>query len=276
MNEKSLHNIEIIQKKVQYHPDPTLIFNHLCHKKHSTLLLETAEINKKNAIESIIIIDSAIRISAQDNIVELYAFTVNGIAVLSAIKKILPPHIKKLDQNNRLNLIFPAMESDIDEDKRLFSLSVFDTFRLMIKTFKNKDKIAKAMFFGGLFSYDLISHFESIPILERTQKCPDFCFYLAETILVLDHPQNIAKIQSSLFIDNASEKKRIQERIKNIEQELNTTFISIPTIHLSNIQLTSNINDIQYSIIIKKLQKLIHQGEIFQVVPSRKFFSSLY
>ncbi|CAI6375801.1 unnamed protein product [Macrosiphum euphorbiae] len=35
------------------------------------------------------------------------------------------------------------------------------------------------------------------------------------------------------------------------------------------------MSDLQYSSIIKKLQKLIQKGEIFQVVPSRKFFLTL-
>ncbi|MDE5285078.1 MAG: anthranilate synthase component I, partial [Candidatus Blochmannia sp. A2] len=68
--------------------------------------------------------------------------------------------------------------------KKLLSLSVFDAFRLIFKRFSNIKEKSKAIFFGGLFSYDLISNFELIPRLRSTQKCPDFCFYLAETILV--------------------------------------------------------------------------------------------
>ncbi|CAL4326043.1 anthranilate synthase component 1 [Buchnera aphidicola] len=272
MNQKNMHEIDIMQKQVQYHSDPTMIFNHLCQGQTSTLLLETAEINKKNAIESIMIIDSAVRISAQDNTVELKALTENGLAVLLALKKTSIKNVKKSEKNNNLYFTFPEMNKNLDEDKRIFSLSVFDAFRLIIKSFQNTKKISKAMFFGGLFSYDLISQFESIPTFTRTQKCPDFCFYLSESILILDHQKKTAIIQNALFTKNIDEKKRIQIRTKTIETELNQTLLSISHTHAKNITVTSNMSDVKYSNIISKLQQLIHQGEIFQVVPSRKFY----
>jgi anthranilate/para-aminobenzoate synthase component I len=44
----------------------------------------------------------------------------------------------------------------------------------------------EAMFFGGLFAYDLVAGFENLPPLESDTACPDYCFYLAETLLVID------------------------------------------------------------------------------------------
>ncbi|SQI24324.1 Anthranilate synthase component 1 [Salmonella enterica subsp. arizonae] len=43
------------------------------------------------------------------------------------------------------------------------------------------------MFFGGLFAYDLVAGFEALPHLEADNNCPDYCFYLAETMMVIDH-----------------------------------------------------------------------------------------
>jgi anthranilate synthase component 1 len=45
----------------------------------------------------------------------------------------------------------------------------------------------EAMFFGGLFAYDLVAGFEDLPPLQSDTACPDYCFYLAETLLVIDH-----------------------------------------------------------------------------------------
>ncbi len=53
------------------------------------------------------------------------------------------------------------------------------------------------MFFGGLFSCDLVA-FEDLPQLSAENNCPDFCFYLAETLMVIDH-QKSTRIQASLF-----------------------------------------------------------------------------
>jgi anthranilate synthase component I len=269
---KSSYQIEIIQKKAPYHPDPTMIFNHLCESRSETLLLETAEINKKKDLESIMIIDSAIRISSENNSVKLTPLSINGMEILLVLKEIIPKKIKIYEEKKNTILVFPQIEKDLDEDKKLFSLSVFDAFRLIIKTFENREKKSKAMFFGGLFSYDLISVFESLPKLKGNQKCSNFCFYLAETLLVLDHQKKTCLIQNSLFTKNTKEKKRIEERSVEIKQKLNQKLNSIPKIKIKDINLTSNMNNFEYGSIIKKLQKLIQKGEIFQVVPSRKFY----
>jgi len=128
------------------------------------------------------------------------------------------------------------------------------------------------MFFGGLFSYDIISNFESLPMLKRKQKCPDFCFYLAETLLVLDHQKKTSLIQSSLFIDDINEKNRIKNRSFEIEKKLKEKLNPISNKKIKDIKLTSNLSDQKYCSIIKKLKYSIQRGEIFQVVPSRKFY----
>lgn len=248
------------------------MFNHLCGSRAETLLLETAEVNKKNALESIIIIDTAVRISSENNSVQLTALSVNGSEILSMLKKTLHKNIKISEKNNSIHLTFPPVEKNLDEDKRIFSLSVFDSFRLMIKIFEKTETNNKAMFFGGLFSYDLIANFESLPHLEKKQQCPDFCFYLAETLLVLDHQQKTCLIQNSLFTKNFSEKTRIQKRSEETQKKLNQKLNTIPTNEIKNIKLTSNMSDAKYCSIIKTLQNLIQTGEIFQIVPSRKFF----
>jgi len=270
--ETSQNQIEIIQTKARYQPDPTMIFNHLCGLKSETLLLETAEVNKKTNLESIMIIDSAVRISVRDYLVELVPLSENGTIVLSILKKKLHKSINISEKNKNIYLIFPPLEKNIDEDKKIFSLSIFDVFRSIIKIFKNKKKISKGIFFGGLFSYDLITNFESLPNLERKQKCPDLCFYLSETLLVLDHQKKTCLIQNTLFNKNLNEKIRLKARANEIEKKLKQTLNPIPKNKIKNTELTSNMTDLEYSSIIKKLQILIQKGEIFQVVPSRKFF----
>lgn len=50
------------------------------------------------------------------------------------------------------------------------------------------------MFFGGLFAYDTVAGFEDLPSLESDTACPDYCFYLAETLLVIDHQTKNTRI----------------------------------------------------------------------------------
>jgi len=269
----SPYEIKIIQKQAKYHSDPTIIFNHLCRHKPSTLLLETAEINKKKDLESIMIIDSALRISSEKkNVVTLTALSQNGQKILENFRKNIFKEIKILEIGKNIQMIFSNIDKNLDEDKKIFKMSVFDAFRLIIKMFKNTQKRQKAIFFGGLFSYDLITYFESVPDIKTTQKCPNFCFYLAETLLILDHQTKKCVIQSSVFAQDIKEENRIEKRTQEIQKKLEKKISSIPTNQIKNIHLTSNMSDEEYSSIIKKLKILIQKGEIFQVVPSRKFF----
>lgn len=64
------------------------------------------------------------------------------------------------------------------------------------------------MFFGGLFAYDTVAGFEDLPQLQSDTTCPDYCFYLAETLLVIDHQTKHTRIQASLFTPLESEKQR--------------------------------------------------------------------
>nr|Q44697.1 RecName: Full=Anthranilate synthase component 1; Short=AS; Short=ASI [Buchnera aphidicola (Diuraphis noxia)]AAB02275.1 anthranilate synthase large subunit [Buchnera aphidicola] len=272
--EKKPYEIKIIQKKAKYHPDPTIVFNHICGSQKQTLLLETAEINKKNDLESIMIIDAALRISSERNhSVQLTALSKNGENILSILKSNLKQKVQMFIQDTSIRLEFPHFQKNLDEDKKIFSLSIFDTFRFIMKFFKNRNKVQKAMFFGGLFSYDLISNFELLPKLKKTQKCPHFCFYLAETLLIVDHQKKTCLIQNSLFTKNSHEQMRVEKRGREIQKKLEASLNSIPVRQeVKNSMLTANMSDEQYCSIIKKLQILIRKGEIFQVVPSRKFF----
>jgi anthranilate synthase component 1 len=94
-------------------------------------------------------------------------------------------------QPNSRILTFPPVSALLDEDARLCSLSVFDAFRLLQELVTVPPDEREAMFFGGLFAYDLVAGFEDLPPLESDTACPDYCFYLAETLLVIDHQTKI-------------------------------------------------------------------------------------
>ncbi|XNM64634.1 hypothetical protein ACLK2H_07375 [Escherichia coli] len=67
----------------------------------------------------------------------------------------------------------------------------------------------EAMFFGGLFAYDLVAGFEDLPQLESDTACPDHRSHLAETLLVIDHQTKNTRIQASLFTPSDAEKDRL-------------------------------------------------------------------
>ena len=97
---------------------------------------------------------------------------------------------------------------------------MFDAFRLLQELVTVPANEREAMFFGGLFAYDLVAGFEDLPPLQSDTACPDYCFYLAETLLVIDQTKH-TRIQASLFTPLESEKQRLEQRLSQLRQQLN-------------------------------------------------------
>ncbi len=160
---------------------------------------ESADIDSKDDLKSLLLVDSALRITALGDTVTIQALSANGAALLELLDGALPSGIINQRQPNGRILTFPAVSALLDEDARLCSLSVFDAFRLLQELVSVPDNEREAMFFGGLFAYDLVAGFEDLPQLQSDTACPDYCFYLAETLLVIDHQTKHTRIQASLF-----------------------------------------------------------------------------
>lgn len=265
--------IEYFKTQVRYHTNPTEIFNQLCGQRYSTLLLESSEIRQKHNIESMMIIDSALRIVAYDTNVTMYALTKNGRNLFSLLERALPSAIKIIRTYNKIKLIFPNIKNTIDEDTRLKSVSIFDCLRSLLNIVQSPKDVSKAIFLGGLFSYDLISCFEPIPKLINHSQCPDYCFYLSEILLIFDHQKHTSELIGTLFHADISEKNRLKIRMRELKEKINhTTSHSIPYKTIQHMKLRCNQNDELYKKNICKIQRCIYQGEIFQAVPSRCFF----
>ncbi|ECO1250696.1 anthranilate synthase component 1, partial [Salmonella enterica subsp. enterica serovar Heidelberg] len=154
---------------------------------------------------------------------------------------------------------------------RLCSLSVFDAFRLLQGVVNIPTQEREAMFFGGLFAYDLVAGFEALPHLEAGNNCPDYCFYLAETLMVIDHQKKSTRIQASLFTASDREKQRLNARLAYLSQQLTQPAPPLPVTPVPDMRCECNQSDDAFGAVVRQLQKAIRAGEIFQVVPSRRF-----
>ncbi|CAL4324831.1 Anthranilate synthase component 1 [Buchnera aphidicola (Symydobius americanus)] len=263
--------IQTIILDASYRSNPAAAFYEICGQKKHTLLLESAEINKRKQLESMMIIDTAVRIMGFKKTVIFESFSKNGQYLLNRLSTILPKTVKFSFYKNKVKLVFPNFKKDLDEDKKIHSLSVFDSFRFIFQLIKSPLNQPKAVFFGGLFSYDLINNFESLPDLKSIHQCPDFCFYLSEVLLIIDHLKKNSILQGSIFYENDFEKLRIKKRLYNIYKKLNHSPILIPEKKVFPSPVTCNFSDMEYKHIVKNMKNYIKKGEVFQVVPSRKF-----
>ena len=80
--------IAVTTQPVPYHADTTAIFNTLCNHPN-TLLLDSAEIGSKNSLQSLILINAAVKISCLGHNVTFKALNANGKQVLKEIQPIL-------------------------------------------------------------------------------------------------------------------------------------------------------------------------------------------
>lgn len=263
--------LELLACDAVYREDPTLLFHQLCANRTATLLLESADIDSKNNLKSLLLVDSALRITASENSVTLQALSGNGANLLPLLDQALPAGVENSHQSDGRILRFPAANPLLDEDARLCALSVFDAFRLLQQLVTVPAHEREALFFGGLFAYDLATRFEALPALEKADPCPDYCFYLAETLLIIDHQQKRTRIQSSLFTPDNRERARLGQRVTQLRQQLNQPAAALIAQKVASMQCQCDQSDAAYGDVVRNMQKAIRAGEVFQVVPSRRF-----
>ncbi|MEE6079509.1 anthranilate synthase component I, partial [Avibacterium paragallinarum] len=240
--------LHVFLQEVGYHNDPTAVFATLCQDQKNTLLLESAEISSKNSLKSLLLINAALKISCLGQCVTFTALNDNGAALLPLIEQKLQPITQRLSlQHNQLITEFAPLSHNLDEDSKLQAPTIFDGLRCLTDLYKTSDT---PIFLGGLFAYDLVANFipiENITLQDDGLTCPDYVFYLAEQLLVLDHQQQQAQLHSFCFSENAlsavkQSAVQITQKLQKIEPHL--------TIQPASTEVSVNIEDEPFKDII--------------------------
>ncbi|MED6320212.1 MAG: anthranilate synthase component 1 [Pseudomonadota bacterium] len=216
--------VETIEQVGHYVDDPLAAFAHLCGNKNNALLLESAEIDSKDDLQSLLMVDAALRMECRDNRVEVKALTGNGASVLPLFVEHAPDglHIKERTDTS-ITLICDEADGELDEDSRLKAASVMDALRIVINKITPIRQHPHAIFLGGVFAYDMLAGFEKLPdVAEGENDCPDFVFYLAETLITVDHQTRETHLIGSVFSgqDVAQQYFAIAQRLEAIHQQL--------------------------------------------------------
>ena len=265
---------EELRKDTVYRADPLTLFHSLTKAHDNTMLLESAEINSKAGTKSELLVNSAVRFSCSGRTVTAEALTGNGLNAVKAIAANSPKEAACSLSGNVLTISYPAIPSGLDEDSRLKAVSVFDCLRTAVGKISCNDH--DDLILGGCFSYDLIASFEKLPeIRNSSNTCPDYCFYLPETTVHVDHISRTAEIRGFLFSgeNEDAEKARIEKRIAEIDAACRSgeDRAADPDDGKFVPELRVNLSDGEFCRIVEKLKGNIRRGDIFQVVPSRIF-----
>ena len=275
---EQIGKVETLLVKADYVADPLHAYQYLCQGKANNLLLESAEIDSKDNLKSLLLIDAAVKLVCEGEQVTCQALTQNGRAILPLFDQYCPAGVAHhLDSDAGIvTLRFPAADGGLDEDSRLKAPAVFDALRIMLTKVVSIRQHPNAVFLGGAFAYDLLASFEQLPaVKDSANTCPDFVFYLAETLVLIDHQARQCDIIGSVFSGQnvGNNYFAISQRLEQIKHKL-ATIKAIPAIQqqpLSQADLQVNKSDEQYVKDVIELKEHILAGDIFQVVPSRIF-----
>ncbi|MEG3767371.1 anthranilate synthase component 1 [Alteromonas sp. 14N.309.X.WAT.G.H12] len=270
--------VETIEQTGVYLNDPLAAFTHLCANHSNALLLESAEIDSKDDLQSLLMVDAAMRIVCRGNQVTCSALTPNGESILPLFTEQLGDIAHITQQHTTLTMTFHTEDSSLDEDSRLKAASIFDGLRVLVKQIQPIRQHPHAVFLGGVFAYDLLATFEQLPdVPDGENDCPDYVFYLAETLLIVDHQTRQTQLVGSVFsgpnvaqsyFDVAQRLEHLQSKLKEIPSPPPLTLRQAAP-DVENVD-TDKSDDAFIEDVIS-LKSHILCGDIFQVVPSRTF-----
>ncbi len=260
-----------IQAESGYVLDPLALFYEISEDKSNTILLESLEVHTKAGNNSMLGISSALRISCLGQVVTVKILNENGKFAASKLKNVLPKEVTIADNENGFTITYPEVDANLDEDSRLKAITVIDALRKTL-TIEPTSGSKKDLMLSGVFGYDLISSVEKLPeVPVGSNSCPDYCFYLLDLLVNIDHKSKKSTITAITF--DESQVKAYSERVANLQAKLsNYKEVKRPDeISLSNEKVTTDISDADFRKIVENLKNNIKKGDIFQVVPSRTF-----
>jgi anthranilate synthase component 1 len=288
---QNITTVSTLTDNAKYQSDPLSVYQLLCHNKENNLLLESAEITQKHLLKSLLLTDAAVKIVCNGNTVTFTALTLNGQAALQFALAQLQSHAQlSLSEDQQiLTAIFNDIPTELDEKSRLMAINPFESLRLFNRL-ENSNNHHFAIFLGGAFAFDMIAMSEKLPDVPGGENtCPDFVYYLAETLVVIDHEVKSTEIIANIFsADSPSIQSQVQQqlttRVSDIKQQLSTditpehipSFVAVQSstqsINFTESQKVSvDISDEKFCETVEQLKENIRAGDIFQVVPSRTF-----
>lgn len=268
-----------ISQTVPYQADPLACYQHLAGQSHYSLLLESAEIDSKDNLKSLMLLDAALRIECNDQQVCIEALSDNGKLLLPFLRDKLQHRANLATAADNAGLIcrFERPDPLLDEDSKLIAANPFDVLRVLQHELFSHSSEPFAIFLGGVIGYDMVATVEQLPeVPAGANRCPDYLFYVAETLLVLDHQTQQSRLIGNIFCGEGAMANCfvVGNRLEQLSQMLAETLTTpkqSPVQQSSGADVQVDINDAAFMLQVEQLKENIVAGDVFQVVPSRCF-----
>ena len=252
-----------------YHPSPLEIYNGL-DNRDNTILLESAEIKTKMDTVSLLIPHVCVRIVANKNTVILTAKNDNGRNCLIHLQQVLTDFEPTYD-GTILTCTFTPIPPNMEEVSRIKHPNVLHVLRVIQNEFQH---VGKALFLTGVFSFDLLEICENIGhVPTGDNDCPNYVFYIAETVMRFDHSQKTMSITGVVFDG---------DNLDTIAHDVRISMNTLKAIKPNPLPLTpmpehppivnpTTLGDDAFCDQINICKDYINRGDAFQVVASRTF-----
>ena len=291
----------VLTRPVRYHADGGALLEHLTRagllrsaglptddgeaagvRPVDCVLLESADITTKASCTTVAVLEASARLTCWGGTVTAEALSTvdgegpgtDGLAALARLEERLSEHLADRSPG-RLTLALPTSADDdatIEERERLTALSTIEPLRVLAQAEVDHPHLPLE---AGAFAFDYLSTFESLPeVAQGANTCPDYLFYDARIILVVDHPT-----QEATLVGASVDAAELEQRLDALAAAINTAAdaaehspappeVAADSAVLHAVPTTSNAD---FEAVVETMRGYIADGDVYQVVPSRGF-----
>lgn len=303
----------VFTRPVKYHVDGGALLAHLAQlglvdtvqdgsRPTNTVLLESADIASKQHLTTIAVLAASAQITCTGDTVTLKALdTTDGPQALKAVAQCLSSAVTR-QSDSELVLHLPSVAEDsAEEHARLRERSTMEPLRILTDQVVAHPHLPLV---AGAVAFDYLGTYESLPsVADGANTCPDYLFFNARIILVVDHPTGSCQLVGASL--DAAQLSAQMDALEAAINELPAQAPSTPAEQAAPAQQTTpaasahqqaatpeaqaepaastqqtaedtitaypTMSDADFCELVAKMQQHIAIGDAYQVVPSRGF-----
>lgn len=302
----------VFTRPVKYHADGGALLAHLAQlglvdtvqdgsRPTNTVLLESADIASKQHLTTIAVLAASAQITCTGDTVTLKALdTTDGPQALKAVAQQLSSAVTR-QSDSELVLHLPSVAEDsAEEHARLRERSTMEPLRILTDQVVAHPHLPLV---AGAVAFDYLGTYESLPsVADGANTCPDYLFFNARIILVVDHPTGSCQLVGASL--DAAQLSAQMDALEAAINELPAQAPSAPAEQAAPAQQTTpasahqqaaspeaqataaasaqqaaedtitaypTMSDADFCELVAKMQQHIAIGDAYQVVPSRGF-----
>ena len=290
----------VFTRPVKYHADGGALLAHLAQlglvdtvqdgsRPTNTVLLESADIASKQRLTTIAVLAASAQITCTGDTVTLKALdTTDGPQALKAVAQKLSSAVTH-QSDSELVLHLPSVAEDsAEEHARLRERSTMEPLRILTDQVVAHPHLPLV---AGAVAFDYLGTYESLPsVADGANTCPDYLFFNARIILVVDHPSGSCQLVGASL--DAAQLSAQMDALEAAINELPAQAASAQQAATPEAQAPSTpaeqatpaqqaaedtitayptMSDADFCELVAKMQQHIAIGDAYQVVPSRGF-----